>query len=78
VKFSQASLDGIDCLAAIGPTGKPAQKLQHWRAVVFLYLKFSQASLENFRYKKSFSILRSFCGLDGTRTRDPLRDRQIF
>jgi hypothetical protein len=26
----------------------------------------------------SLSLTLAFCGLDGTRTRDPLRDRQVF
>jgi hypothetical protein len=28
--------------------------------------------------KKAQAMLELFCGLDGTRTRDPLRDRQVF
>ena len=23
-------------------------------------------------------VIKRFCGMDGTRTRDPLRDRQVF
>ncbi len=29
--------------------------------------------------KKNFDFIsRSFCGMDGTRTRDPMRDRHVF
>ena len=28
--------------------------------------------------KKSLNFLKLFCGADGTRTRDPRRDRPIF
>ena len=28
--------------------------------------------------QKKLRFLGAFCGLDGTRTRDPLRDRQVF
>lgn len=39
-----------------------------------LYLVKKKA-LESIDYK---AFMISICGLDGTRTRDPLRDRQVF
>ena len=43
-------------------------------------LENSLPNREEFIYKtKSLEVeLQGFCGMDGTRTRDPLRDRQVF
>ena len=37
-----------------------------------------EKSLVNILYKALQSFASIFCGMDGTRTRDPLRDRQVF
>jgi len=41
-------LDGIDCLAAIGPNGKPAQKLQCLALKPFFISKISSSELGKF------------------------------
>ena len=37
-------------------------------------------NFENLKRKSldNLLIIKAFCGTDGTRTRDPLRDRQVF
>jgi hypothetical protein len=50
------------------------------RFVLFLILDGSK-SLIRYIIKKAFPLrkaLNNICGLDGTRTRDPMRDRHVF
>ncbi len=39
--------------------------------------RFTTINLDIFE-KNAKTTQLSYCGLDGTRTRDPLRDRQVF
>jgi hypothetical protein len=70
----------------IGLTTKPPDfsGKQH-NYLNFQYFNFvnSRQNLKNILFwaKKHFNFLKCFCfsgGLDGTRTRDPMRDRHVF
>lgn len=49
-----------------------------WRAFRTFLGYRKRKSLVNILYKALQSFASIFCGMDGTRTRDPLRDRQVF
>ena len=69
----------------IGLTTKPCYELQsrseNNTTILNTILIIRTASEDTFLGQKRFSFLKTFSqfsGLDGTRTRDPMRDRHVF
>ena len=57
----------------IGLTTKPATS--------YKFVANNTTNVKNLMGQKSLSVTKGFpqyCGLDGTRTRDPMRDRHVF
>ena len=57
----------------IGLTTKPATS--------YKFVANNTTTVKNLMGQKSLSVTKGFpqyCGLDGTRTRDPMRDRHVF
>ena len=59
----------------IGLTTKPATSYKVVAKTTQLSFGVRLLGQKRFPFPKTFS---QFCGLDGTRTRDPMRDRHVF